>query len=78
MEHLFAPVVPRPIPQHQGDETMTQLLTPKTVCDNLGITDKTLRRYVAEGRLPAYRMGGRLLRFKAEDVDALLTRVPTA
>lgn len=57
---------------------MTQWLTATTVCEHLDITDKTLRRYVAEGKIPAYRMGGRLLRFKAEDVDALMTRVPTA
>ena len=44
----------------------------------LGVTDRTLRRYVSEGRLPAYRLGKRLLRFKQADLDAMLRPVPTA
>lgn len=44
----------------------------------LGITDRTLRRWVASGQLPAYRLGVRLLRFKQSDLDALLQPVPTA
>lgn len=44
----------------------------------LGITDRTLRRMVASGELPAYRLGKRLLRFEQADVDALLRPVPTA
>ena len=44
----------------------------------LGVTDRTLRRYVASGELPAYRLGTRLLRFRQADLDALLRPVPTA
>ncbi|MBK8732851.1 MAG: helix-turn-helix domain-containing protein [Actinomycetales bacterium] len=43
-----------------------------------GITDRTLRRYIAAGELPAYRLGARLLRFRRSDLDALLRPVPTA
>lgn len=44
----------------------------------LGISDATLRRLVREGRLPAYRMGGMgRLRFRKEDLDAVLVPVPT-
>lgn len=57
---------------------MTTWISGTEAQDRLGITDKTLRRYVAAGKLPAYRMGGRLLRFKAEDLDALMEPVPTA
>lgn len=46
--------------------------------DYLGVTDRTLRRYVASGQLPAYRLGSRLLRFRQSDLDALLRPVPTA
>lgn len=46
--------------------------------DYLGVTERTLRRYVASGQLPAYRLGPRLLRFKQSDLDALLQPVPTA
>lgn len=44
----------------------------------IGVTDRTLRRYVAEGKLPAYRLGTRLLRFKQADLDNLLRPIPTA
>lgn len=44
--------------------------------DYLGITDRTLRRMIAAGRLPAYRLGPRLLRIDVADLDALLRPVP--
>jgi excisionase family DNA binding protein len=40
---------------------------------------KTLRRKIAQGHLTAYRVaGGRRLRVRVEDVEALFRRVPTA
>lgn len=44
----------------------------------LSITEQSLRRYIAAGRIPAYRLGSRSLRVRREDLDALLERVPTA
>lgn len=43
-----------------------------------GLSTRTLRRRIAEGRLPAYRSGPRILRVDPEDVDQLMIRVPTA
>lgn len=57
---------------------MNTWITAADARDRLNITDKTLRRYVATGKIPAYRMGGRLLRFKPEDIDALMEPVPAA
>ena len=37
----------------------------------LGITTRTLYRFIDDGSLPAYRMG-RVLRLKATDVDAFI------
>lgn len=56
---------------------MSTYLTAAEVADMLGITPKTLRRLVAEGVLPAYRLGPRMLRFKAEEVEAAIKPVPT-
>ena len=42
-----------------------------------GVSVRTLRRRVAEGRLTAYRCGPRLLRVDTEEVDALMKPVPT-
>jgi excisionase family DNA binding protein len=39
----------------------------------LDVTPKTIRRYIAEGRLPAYRLGDRVVRIKVADLDAALT-----
>jgi excisionase family DNA binding protein len=39
----------------------------------LDVTPKTIRRYIAEGRLPAYRLGDRVVRIKVVDLDAALT-----
>ncbi|MGO0576735.1 helix-turn-helix transcriptional regulator [Ornithinimicrobium panacihumi] len=41
-----------------------------------GLSARTLRRRIAEGRLPAYRNGPRILRVDPEDVDQLMIRVP--
>lgn len=58
--------------------TADRWITQPEATNYLGVTDRTLRRYVAEGRLPAYRLGKRLLRFRQADLDALLRRIPTA
>lgn len=43
----------------------------------LGIHPKTLRRRIAEGRLPAYRLGHQIVRLDPAEVDALLRPIPT-
>ncbi|MBA2414660.1 MAG: helix-turn-helix domain-containing protein, partial [Geodermatophilaceae bacterium] len=43
-----------------------------------GVSERTLRRRIAEGRLPAYRVGPRSIRVSAEDVAALAKRIPSA
>lgn len=43
----------------------------------LGVSTKTVRRYIADGRLPAERVADRLLRVRRDDVEALVQPVPT-
>lgn len=43
-----------------------------------GVSGRTVRNWVAAGRLPAYRVGSRLLRFRRDDVEGLARRVPAA
>lgn len=50
----------------QHYETMSQAAT------RVQIGERTLRRYIAEGKLTAYR-AGRAIRLKPQDVDALFT-----
>lgn len=47
-----------------------RLWTIEQASDYTQLSTRTLRRYIAEGRLTAYR-AGRSIRLKPEDVDAL-------
>lgn len=43
----------------------------------LGVSTKTIRRYIATGRLTGYRAGPRLLRVDRTELDGLLRPLPT-
>jgi excisionase family DNA binding protein len=43
----------------------------------LGCHTRTVRRYIADGRLTGYRMGPRLIRVDMAEVEALLHPIPT-
>ena len=45
----------------------------------IGVTDRTLRRWIADGDLIAYRLGRRVVRIDLDEVDqALCKPVPNA
>lgn len=47
--------------------------------DYLGVTDRTIRNYVARGLLPGHRLrGSRLIRIHRDDLDKLLRPIPSA
>ena len=52
--------------------TTAHWLTLRQAADYLQVAAVTIRRAVASGELRAYRVG-KLLRFRAEDLDALVT-----
>ena len=46
--------------------------------DYLGVTDRTVRNYIARGTLPGHRVrGSRLVRIDRADLDALLRPIPS-
>lgn len=49
-----------------------------TAAERTGMSTRTLRRRIADGSLPAYRSGPRVIRVDREDVDHLLKRIPSA
>lgn len=51
---------------------IAQLLTPAEVADVLRVSARTVRRYGDEGRLHRVRVGGRLARYTAASVEALI------
>lgn len=56
------------------NDELCQYLTLNDVVERTKISKRTLRRYIAEGRLRAYR-AGRAIRLRPEDVDALFTPI---
>ena len=50
--------------------------TLQSAADRLAVDTRTVRRWIAAGRLKAYRTGPRLLRVDIDEVDSLLTPVP--
>ena len=42
------------------------------------VSEKTLRRYISEGRLTGYRFGPRMIRVDLNELDALFRPIPTA
>ncbi len=41
----------------------------------LGVDQRTVRRFISEGKLPAYRVGNKVVRLKRTDVEALLVPI---
>jgi len=52
-----------------------ELIGLSEAADRCGVCYRTIRRYIAQGRLDAVRVGPRLLKVKPADVDALKTAV---
>ena len=48
-------------------------LSTQEAARRLGITTRTLYRFVDQGEIPAYRMG-RVIRLQATDIDAYIQR----
>lgn len=55
-----------------------RLMTLAQTSEKLSLDQKTIRRYIATGRLTGYRIGPRAIRVDADEVEALCTRIPAA
>lgn len=61
------------MPTHEG------FLTQSQAAEYIGVTDRTIRAYIARGTLPARRIkGSRLVRIRRSDLDELLRPIPSA
>lgn len=59
--------------RHEVDEN----LTVQVAAQYTNQSERTIRRRIADGSLPAYRVGPRAIRIKRDDLDQLLQPVPT-
>lgn len=55
--------------------TERHLVSLKAAAEYADVHPITLRRWISAGRLPAYRVGPRLLKVDLHEVDAMLSRV---
>ena len=53
-------------------------MTVQDVAQYLGVTTRTVYQLIADGRLPAYTLGYRIVRFRRSEVDAALTPTDAA
>jgi excisionase family DNA binding protein len=76
----FKPV-PAPSGTHPQEQTMERYKLRPTIgipvaARRLGVDVSTVRRYIRQGLLPAYRIGGQgFIRVNVDDVEALLVPV---
>jgi excisionase family DNA binding protein len=59
-----------------GEQPIRWLST-RDACERLGVTLRTLYRFIDEGQLPAYKMG-RVIRLQATDVTDFIERMRIA
>lgn len=52
--------------------TQSRLLTVTEAADELNVTERFIRKLIAEGNLDAVRVGTRLVRIRRTDLEALL------
>ncbi|WP_019876241.1 helix-turn-helix domain-containing protein [Sporichthya polymorpha] len=53
------------------------LLTKQEIAELYGTTDRFVEKLIASGELPAYKLGGKLVRIRRSDALALLRPIPT-
>lgn len=63
------------VPQQRPASTY---LTIEEAAAFMSMSCVTIRRHIGEGSIPAYRCGKRLIRIRREDLEAAMTRIPTA
>jgi excisionase family DNA binding protein len=60
---------------HRATQRLVGLAAAAAYAD---VSTRTLRRYIAQGRLTGYRVGPRLVKVDLDDVDRLAQPIPTA
>jgi len=51
---------------------LTKKITIKEAAETVGVSARTIRRYIASGRIPAYRLGPRMIRVDADQLTEQL------
>ncbi len=60
------------------NKAIRRLESIENAAEYLGVSTKTIRRYIAAGLITGYRAGPRLIRVDRAELDAMLRPIPTA
>ncbi|UQB74694.1 helix-turn-helix domain-containing protein [Rhodococcus ruber] len=60
------------------NKSQRRLATIPQAADEYGVCTKTIRRYIAAGRITGYRFGPRMIRVDLDEIDALLRPMAAA
>lgn len=71
-----SPEVPRV--RSAGDVTSRRLVSIAKAAEAQDVSTRTMRRWIAQGRIRGYRVGPRLVKVDLDDLDRLARRIPTA
>jgi excisionase family DNA binding protein len=61
-----------------GDVTSRRLVSIAKAAEAQDVSTRTMRRWIAEGRIRGYRVGPRLVKIDVDDLNQLARRIPTA
>lgn len=61
---------------HKTKGAPSALVTRQEAARHYGVTVRTLDRWIDAGRVPAYRVGDRMVRVRVDDLDGALERIP--
>lgn len=61
----------------QNSPARRRLVPLATAAEHIDCSPKTVRRFIAAGRLTGYRVGPRLLRVDLNELDAMLEPIPS-
>ena len=57
--------------------TTVKLVSIAAAAEHCDVSTQTIRRWIADGTLPAYRAGRRLVKIDLADLDRVIRRIPT-
>jgi excisionase family DNA binding protein len=60
-----------------ADSSRTQYVTLAEAADLMSVSVKTLRRRIADGTIPAYRCGRRVIRIRVDDLERAFCPIPS-
>ena len=61
-----------------ADQNQSNYVTLAQAAELMSVSIKTVRRRIADGTLPAYRCGQRIIRVRLEDLQLVFRRIPSA